>query len=78
VEYKVVGHRIRLRDQLKPDMGWDALGKVIQSNAGFGLTDRLEVHLDHVRMPAGNCKRAEKAKGRSLGVLSAIKRVSLW
>ena len=53
-------------------MVWDVLGKVIQSNARFGLTDRLEVHLDHVRISAGNGR--EKTKGRSLTVLSAIKR----
>ena len=47
--------------------------EVIQSNARFALTDRLEVHLDHVRMPAGNGKMAEKTKGRSISVLSAIK-----
>ena len=47
---------------------------MIQSNARFGLTDRLEVHLDHVRIPAGNGKSAEKTKGRSLDVLSSIKR----
>jgi hypothetical protein len=45
----------------------------MQSNARFALTDRLEVHLDHVRMPAGNGKLAEKTKGRSLDLLSAIK-----
>ena len=50
------------------------LRKLIQSNVRFGLTDRLEMHLDHVRMPAGNGKRAEKTKGRSLTVLSAIKK----
>jgi hypothetical protein len=38
----------------------------------FALTDRLEVHVDHVRMPAGNGR--EKTKGHSLDVLSAIKR----
>ena len=54
-------------------MVWDVLRKVIQSNARFGLTDRLDVHLDHVRMPAVNSKRAEKTKKRSLTVLSAIK-----
>ena len=74
VEDKVVGISLRRSDQLKPDVVWAVLGKVIQSNAKFGLTDRLEVHLDHVRMPAGNGKRAEKTKGRSLNVLSAIKK----
>jgi hypothetical protein len=73
VEDKVMGLSIRRRDQLKPDVVWDVLGKVVQSNARFGLTDRLEVHLDHIRMPVGNGK-AEKTKGRSLNVLSAIKR----
>jgi hypothetical protein len=57
---------------LKPDVVWDVLGKVIQSNARFGLSDRLEVRLDHVMMPAGNGR--EKTKGRSLDVLSAVKR----
>jgi len=60
------------RDQFKPDDVWDVLGKVIQSNARFGLTDYLEVHLDHVRMPFDNGKRAEKTIGRPLNVLSAI------
>ena len=50
------------------------LSKVFQSNVRFGLTDRLEVHLDHVRIPVGNGKLAKKPKGRSLDVLSAIKK----
>jgi len=37
----------------------------------FGLSDRLEVHLDHVRMPAGNGRF--RKKGRSLDVISEIK-----
>jgi hypothetical protein len=72
VKDKVVGISLRRRDQLKPNVVWDELGKVIQSNARFGLTDRLEVRLDHVRMPAGN--GTEKSKGRSLDVLSAVKK----
>lgn len=48
------------------------LGKVVHSNTTFGLTDRHEVHFDHVRMHAGN--DCEKTKGRSLGVMSAPKR----
>ena len=51
------------------------LGKVVQSNARFGLPDSLEVHLDHVRMLAGNGR--EKTKGRSLDVMNAIKRILL-
>ena len=50
------------------------LGKVIQSNARFGLTDRLDVHLDHVRVPVGNSIAAEKTKGRTLSVLRSIKK----
>ena len=48
---------------------------VVQSNARFGLSDRLEVHLDHARMPA--CNGREKTKGRSLNVMSAIKKIIL-
>jgi hypothetical protein len=79
---KVVGISLRRRDQLKPDVVWSVVGKIIQSNARFVLNDRLEVHLDHVRMPAGNGR--EKTKGRSIDVLSAIKRsivtvkVAVW
>ena len=51
---------------------WGVLGKVIQSNARFGLADRLEVHLDHVRILAGNGRI--KTKGRSLDVMSGIKK----
>jgi len=72
VQDKVVGISLCRRDKLKPDVVWSVLGKVIQSNARFALTDRLEVHLVHVRMPAGNGR--EKTKGRSLDVLSAIKK----
>jgi hypothetical protein len=54
VELRVVGISIRRRDEYKPDVVWDVLGKAIQRNDRFGLTDRLEVHLDHVRMPVGN------------------------
>jgi hypothetical protein len=72
VKDKVVGISLRRRNQLKSDLVWDVLGKVIQSNARLGLTDRLEVRLDHVRMPAG--KGREKTKGHSLDVLSAVKK----
>jgi len=67
VEDKVVGISLRRRDQLTPDVVWAVLGKVIQSNSRFGLSDRLEVHLDHVSMPAG--KGTVRAKGRSLNVI---------
>jgi hypothetical protein len=66
VKDKVDGISLRRHDQLKPEVVWDVLGKVIRSNASFGLTDRLEVRMDHVRMPVGNGKEAEKMKGRSV------------
>jgi len=75
VQDKVVDISFRRRDLLNPDLVWEISFRVIQSNARFGFTDRLEVHLDHVRMPTGNGKRAEKTKGRSLDVMSVIKRV---
>jgi len=70
----VVGISLRRHDLFKPDVVWDVLRKVIQSNARFCLTDRLEVHLDHVMTPVGNGKGAEKTKGRTLNVASSIKR----
>ena len=66
VQDKVIGISFRRRDQMKLDLIWAVLSKVIQSNARFALTVRLEVHLDHVRIPVGNGKSAEKTKGRSL------------
>jgi hypothetical protein len=72
VQNKVVGISLRRRDQLKADLVWSVLGKVIQSNARFALTDRLKVYLDHFRTPVGNGR--VKTKGRSLDVLSAIKK----
>ena len=72
VQDKVVGISSRRCDQFKPNVVWGVLGKVIQSNARFGLADRLEVHFDHFRMPAGNGR--EKTKGWSLDVMSVIKK----
>jgi len=71
VEDNVVAISLSRRVQLKPDAVWAVLGKLIQSNARFGLSDRLVVHLDHVRMPAGNGR--VRTKGRSLNVMSGIK-----
>ena len=75
VQDKMIGVSFRRRDQMKRDLIWDVLTKVIQRNTIFGLTDRLVVHLDHVRIPVGNGKSAEKSKRRSLDVLSSIKRI---
>jgi len=71
LQHKVVGISLRRRHKLKPDVVWSVLGKVIQSNNTFILTDHLEVHLDHVRMSVGNGR--EKTIWRSLYVLNAIK-----
>jgi hypothetical protein len=69
---KAIGVSLRRRDQLKPEVVWSVLGKIVQSNATFALTDRLKVRLDHVRMPVGNGR--EKTKGRFIDVLSAVKK----
>ena len=61
----MIGIIFRRRDQMKTDLIW-AVFSIIQSNTRFGFTDRLEVHLDDVRIPVGNGKLAEKTKGRSL------------
>jgi hypothetical protein len=74
VQDRVVGINLLHRDQLKPDVLWSVLGKVIQMNPRFALTDRLEVYLDHVRLPLGNGNDGVKTNGRSLDVLSAIKK----
>ena len=71
VQDKLVDISFRHRDQLKHDVVWGVLGMVVQKNSRLGLSDRLEVHLDIVRMSASNSR--EKTKRRSLGVMSAIK-----
>jgi len=68
VEDKVSGISLRRRDQFEPDVVW----KVIQSNARFGLSDPLELHLDRLRMRADNGR--VRTKGRSFNVMSVIKR----
>ena len=59
---KVVGFTLWGRNEFNPDMVLDVLGKDIQSNDRFGVTDRLKVHLYHVRMLAGIAKMAGKTK----------------
>ena len=49
------------------------LQKVVQNNAIFGLSDPVEMHLQRVRMQAGNGRTTEKIKAWSLVVKSAIK-----
>ena len=73
VQYKLLGISFRRGEQLKPDVVCGVLGKVVQSNAWFGLCDRLEVNLDHVTIPIGNDR--EKTKGRSLNIVNAIKKI---
>ena len=69
VEDKVVDISLRRRDQLKSDVVWAVQGKLIQSNARFGLSDRLVVHLDHT----GNGR--VRTKERSLVMMSVIKTI---
>ena len=45
---------LHCRVQVTNNVIWDVLGKVIQSNAMFGLSDRIEVSLDHVSLTTGN------------------------
>ena len=73
VKDKVVGISFRHRLELKPDLVRGVLGKVVKCNVTFGFCDRFEVHLDNVRIPVG--KGREKTKGRTLDVLSAIKKI---
>jgi hypothetical protein len=69
----VIGISLKLSEQLKPDVVWDVLGKVIQSNDRFGLTARFELHLGHMRMPALYGRAKTKVYSRDL--LSAIKKI---
>jgi hypothetical protein len=57
---KVVGISIRHRDQFKPDVVWELFGEGNSERARFGMTDRPEVHLHHVRMPVGNGREKTK------------------
>jgi len=61
VEEKLVGISLSRWDHLKSVVVWSVGVKVIHSNARFGRSDRLEVHLEHVRMPA--CNSRIKTKG---------------
>ena len=60
--FKVVGISFRRREQFQPDVVWDVLGSVVQSNARLGWSDRLELHLDRVMMAAVNGRTAVKTK----------------
>jgi len=77
VQDKLFCISLRRREQLKTDVVLAVLGKVIQNNAKLGLNECLEVHLDHVMMPAGNGKRAEKTKVSNWLEWVLLKRVSL-
>lgn len=74
VQDNVVGIGFQRRDQHKHDVVWGVLGKVVLSNAIFGLSDRFEVHIERVRMLSRSSQRDEKKKGRSLGEKSEIKK----
>jgi len=59
VEDKMFGNSLRRCYRLKSDVS-AVLVKVIHSNVRFGLSDCLEVHLVHLRMPVGDSETAEK------------------
>jgi hypothetical protein len=63
VQDKMIDISLKRCDQLKPDVFWDMLRKIIQNNASICLIYHLKVHLDHARMPAINGKGAESRKG---------------
>lgn len=58
----MVGINLRHQDQLKPDVVRDVLGKAIQNNARFCLSDHLKAHLYHLRVAAGNDKMLERRR----------------
>jgi hypothetical protein len=68
----LVGNSLHRRAEFKHDVVWSVLRKVIQSNPKFGLTRRLELHFDHVKLCFDNGR--VNSTGRSLDVMSAIKR----
>lgn len=72
VRDKLVEISFWLPEQLKPGVFWGVLGKSVQCNTWFGLSDRFELHSDYVRIRAGNGR--DKTKGRSLDVMSTIKK----
>jgi hypothetical protein len=51
---------------------WNVLGRVTQSNARFGATDRLIVTVHFVKMPVGF--GGIKTKGRQLSVMAHLKK----
>ena len=59
----MVGISLQRRGQFKPDAVSDVIENVIRSSVSFGLTARLEVHLDHLRMSVGNVKWLRRRKG---------------
>jgi hypothetical protein len=48
MEKKVESINLKRRDQSKPGVVWDVLGKVIQSNDKSGLRERLEFDLNDI------------------------------
>jgi hypothetical protein len=63
----------RRKDQVSGEVIWNVLGKVAQSNARFGATDRLIVTVHSVKMPVGFGRI--KTKGRQLSVTTHLKKI---
>ena len=63
VQDNLIGISFRRSDHMKTDSIWALLSKVIQSNATFGLADRLEVHLDNVKIAVVTGNWLRRLKG---------------
>jgi hypothetical protein len=70
---KPIGFRFRRKHQVSGEVIWNVLGRVTQSNARFGATDRLIVTVHSVKMPVG-FGSGIKNKGRQLSVMAHIKK----
>jgi hypothetical protein len=51
IQDNVMGISFCRCEQLKPDMVLGVLETFVQSNVSFGLNERIELHVDHARMP---------------------------
>ena len=62
IQDNVMGISFCRCEHLKPDMVLGVLETFVQSNVSFGLNERIELHVDHARMPGGNdCGKTREA-----------------
>jgi hypothetical protein len=69
---KPVRFSFRRKDQMSRDVIWNVLGRVSQSNSGFGATDKLIVTEHSVKVPVG-FGGGINTKGRQLSVMAHLK-----